>query len=453
MIFADALPRIKTFLRPARLTATTAALLTRLVAAFLYHPGRMSCAQAAEAIRAEARHRAQLARFLARCHWSKDWAVLTACADLLLRQEAQPGGRWLFVLDQTLCSHQGQKTENTFSCGNHSKRPNKSKRKQKKYAKRSCHCFVLGLLITPSGLRIPCCRCYYTKDYCQAQRLVYHKQTELAAQLIEHLAVPVGAAVVVLGDTAFEAKIIRTACQKRAFVWIVPINPERVLAGPRPRPKVKSLAEGLVAEHCEAVRLTPGQGVYAAQQRAARCRVGPQAKPHTYWVHPEQRAVHNVGDVLLVFSTKEQPRPGQAVRVQKVLMSNERSLSTADVVALYDLRWQIELFFKELKSTLGLAQYRCRRFRQVEGWVQACLVAFCYLEWYRAGQRARPGLTDKQRQWWQGQRCHGIAQAVTRQAQDHDLSRLLRWSGSPSGLKRLRQALRRALPPEYRQTG
>jgi hypothetical protein len=259
--------------------------------------------------------------------------------------------------------------------------------------------------------------------------------------------------VVVLGDTAFEAKGIRIACQKRSFVWIVPINPERVLAGDKPRPKVQSLAQGLSAEHFEAVRLFPGQGAYAAQQRAARCRVGPQAKPHTYWVHPEQRAVHNVGDVLLVFSTKEQPRAGQAVRVQKVLMSNGRSLRAADVVALYDVRWQIELFFKELKSTLGFAQYRFRRFRQVEGWVQACLVAFCYLEWYRALQRARPGLTDKQRQWWQGQRCHGIAHVVCRKAQDHDLSRLLRWSGTKSGLKRLRQALRRALPPECRQTG
>jgi hypothetical protein len=453
MIFADALPQIKAFLRPARLTATTVALLTRLLAAFLYHPGRMSCAQAADAIRAEARHRAQLTRFLARRHWSKDWAVLTACADLLLRQEAKRQGSWLFVLDQTLCSQQGQKTENTFSSGNHSKRPKKSNRKQKKYAKRSCHCFVMGLLITPAGLRIPCCRCYYTQDYCKAKGLVYRKQTELAAQLIEQVAVPAGAEVVVLGDTAFEAKVIRTACQARAFVWIVPINPERVLAGPKPRPKVKSLSAGLVAEHFEAVRLPPGQGAYAAQQRAARCRVGPRAKPHTYWVHPERRAVHNVGDVLLVYSTKEQPRAGQAVRVQKVLMSNGRTLRAAEVVVLYNLRWQIELFFKELKSTLGFAQYRFRRFAQVEGWVQACLVAFCYLEWYRAVQRARPALADKERQWWQWQRCHGIAQVVSRQAHDHDLGRLLRWSSSKSGLKRLRQALRQALPPEFRQTG
>ena len=40
------------------------------------------------------------------------------------------------------------------------------------------------------------------------------------------------------GDTAFDAEAVRTACEERKFSWIVPINPERVLAGAKPRPKV-----------------------------------------------------------------------------------------------------------------------------------------------------------------------------------------------------------------------
>src|SRR5262249_6959834 len=88
-----------------------------------------------------------------------------------------------------------------------------------------------------SGFRIPCCRCYYTEEYCRAHGKTYKKQTELAAQLIEELVVPPEASVVVLGDTAFEAKVIRQACGQRGWIWIVPINPERVLAGDSPRPK------------------------------------------------------------------------------------------------------------------------------------------------------------------------------------------------------------------------
>ena len=160
-----------------------------------------------------------------------------------------------------------------------------------------------------------------------------------------------------------------------------------------------------------------------------------------------------VGDVLLVFSTKEQPKPGQKVAVQKVLISNGVDLSAAEVVTLYDLRWQIELFFKELKSTLGFAQYRFRRFEAVEGWVQASLVTFCYLEWYRARQLRRPELSEPDKKGWRWQRSYGLSLAVMEKAQGEDLTRLLRWSGNKSGLKRLRQALRRAQPLEYRQMG
>ena len=452
MIFADALPQIKTFLKPACLAASTLDLLVRLIAAFCHHPGRMSADAAAKAVRSQARHRAQIARFLARCHWSKDWAVLDAVAGLLLEREARAAGPWAFLLDQTYVGQQGTKTQNTYHCGNRTRRPRKGRRYQtRKLAKRSGHAFVMGLLLTPSGFRIPCCRCYYTEAYCRERGLPYRKQTELAAELIHAVAVPPAARVVVLGDTAFEAKAIRAACAARGFSWVVPLNPERVLAGSKPRPKVKSLVSGLSAADFEAVRLIPGQGSYVAQRRAARCRVGPNSKARTFYVHPERRAVHNVGDVLLVFSTKEQPQPGREVAVQKVLMTDDVTRSAAEVVALYDLRWQIELFFKECKGTLGLHRYRFREFAKVEGWVQACLVAFVYLEWYRAEQLRRRDLPEKERRWWQGQRSYGVSGAVWQRAEEHDLGKLLRWSGTKAGLKRLRRALRLAQPPEMRR--
>ena len=182
---------------------------------------------------------------------------MTAVADLLLQAEANRGGTWLFILDQTYCGQQGQKAENTFSRANVRKRAKKGQRKNKKCAKRSCHGFVMGLLLTPSGLRIPCCRSYYTEAYCQAQRKAYRKQPQLAAELIRAVAVPAGARVVVVGDTAFEAQDIRDACAERQFPWVVPANPERVLAGPKPRPRVTSLAAGLSAQQFEAIRLVP----------------------------------------------------------------------------------------------------------------------------------------------------------------------------------------------------
>ena len=43
-------------------------------------------------------------------------------------------------------------------------------------------------------------------------------------------------------------------------------------------------------------------------------------------------------------------------RRRKDLLTNDLRLSLREVVELYSLRWQIELFFKELKSTLGFHQ-------------------------------------------------------------------------------------------------
>src|SRR5436309_15065554 len=101
MIFAASLPKIKTFLKPAHLSTATLALLVRLITAFCQHPGRMSADAAAQAVRSQKRHRAQIARFLARAHWSADWAVLNDVAALLLQRESRLDGLWVFILDQT----------------------------------------------------------------------------------------------------------------------------------------------------------------------------------------------------------------------------------------------------------------------------------------------------------------------------------------------------------------
>ena len=103
MIMDDALPGIKAFFKATSLKATAVLMLTRLVAAFTCHLGRMSATQAAGAIRSQSRHRAAMIRFLAQLRWSRDWQVLSAVANLLLQAENLRGGLWIFIVDQTYC--------------------------------------------------------------------------------------------------------------------------------------------------------------------------------------------------------------------------------------------------------------------------------------------------------------------------------------------------------------
>jgi hypothetical protein len=454
VIMQDSLPGLKRFLQPAGLNGRLSALVIRFVVAFVMHLGRMAAARAATAVRSEPRHRAQLCRVLGRKLLRRLSPAAVLRSQVLLL-ESRRSETFFFLVDQTLVSQQGDKSENTFSSGNRQRRPRKGRRYSKnRHARKRCHCFVKGLLITPSGIRIPFSKSYYTRDYCEAKGYVYHTQTELAAEMIVELPLPEGTSVVVLGDTAFEAKSIRQACAQRHYTWVVPLNPERVVAGPKgQRPKVRALVNELQADQLVPIRLHAGQGPYVAQRRVSPCRVGSKVKPRTYYVHLRRQAVHSVGEVQLVFTTRTKPTPGQPVEVQKILMTNDLGASARRLVEWYGLRWQIELFFKELKSTLGFHQYRFRQFERVEGWDELTQVTFLYLEWYRARQLQRRDLSEDRKKWWRWQRAHGLCMAVRQAAENADLEQIAQRLETPGGLRRLRRLLKNALPKEAKAAG
>ncbi len=55
-------------------------------------------------------------------------------------------------------------------------------------------------------------------------------RAKLPAQLIRNAQVPAGIELIVLGDTAFDAKCVRAACDERGYFWIVPVNANRVFS-------------------------------------------------------------------------------------------------------------------------------------------------------------------------------------------------------------------------------
>ena len=515
MIFADSLPAFKGFLGVAALPVHFAWRITAFAAAFALHTGDMSCSQAAAIIRQRQCHVATLTRFLAEVGHSPDLLVCFRSATLLLEAELAAPGEFLFLLDGTKRHSQGRYLENSYSCGNSKRTPRqqrqgKGKRKQYKSHPSRCHSFICGLLLTPGGLRLPCCRPYYTRQYCAQIDRPFYTDAELAAQMIRDLQLPAGARLVVVGDTAYDAQVIRDACAARDFLWVVPMNPERVLAGAAQtfqltaaalaalfeagvpawvlakleglrdkalsreelveglgkalsadewgrfgkqllkhakgkRRQVRALQEEMSERYFQPVRLSLEQGPHRQQRRLSVSRGGPGKHPtRTYWVHRRAADVHSVGMVVLLFSKKERPKPGAGQRADKVLMSNALEAGTEQLVAWYDLRWQIELFFKECKGVLGLDQYRVGKFVQVEGWVQLCLVTFCYLEWYRAKQLLRADLSREERQRWQRARAHDLCQLVRQRLEQEEVELMCSMMETPDGRRELAAALRAA---------
>lgn len=450
VIVANSVPGLKRWLAPLKLKDSTKLLVIRVVVAFLLHAGRMSCLRASGAIRCEVRHRAQLSRFLARPRWRK-LDINSALRQSLLDREST-NGQFLFIVDATLTSQSGKKTANTYSTGNRKRRPCKGRRYGKnKHAVKNCHSFTMGLLITPSGVRIPFGRPYHTREYCEKKGLVHRTTAEAAADLIRELPLPEEAQVIVLGDTAYDAQALHDVCSDRKYSWIVPCNPERVLAGPKgQRPKVRSLLKDWSTWSRQTHRLAPGQGKYVVYRRLSPHRIGPKAKSRTYDVHEERQQVNSVGEVRLVFSTTKMNLKTATPDDVKILMTNDLRLSVRDVIELYSLRWQIELFFKELKSTLGFHQYQFQNFEPVEGWMELTLTTFLYLETYRVQQLSRRGLSDEEKRWWCHQRTYGLCQAVRLASEQGELEYIAKCLETPGGLRKLKCVIRESFTKEYR---
>lgn len=452
IIIRDSARSLKRFLSHTDLSDFAEAMVVKMVLAFVLHSGRMSCSQAAGSVASETIHRGQLTRFLARPRWQKSDFNDPLRKRLLMLESRR--GEFLFLVDATLVSQAGQKTQNAYSTGNRKRRPRKGRRYgKKKIVRKRCHSFTFGLLITPSGYRIPFQIPHYTEEYCQEYGIPHRTTAEAAADMIRSLPLPRTAQVIVLGDTAYDASVVREACDECGYPWIFPVNVNRVYEGPRGnRPQVRSRLKDWTKLSLRKVRLQASTGKYAEYRRLSRHRVGPKLKHRVYHAYSEKCDVHNVGRVRLVFSTTNPKLKKATCDDVKILMTNAMGRSLRDIIELYSLRWQIELFFKELKSTLGFAHYSFQQFSAVRAWVETAITTVLFLEHLRATRLADRRLTQEQRAWWKLQRTHGLCQAFRQECQANELKYLSERLKTSGGIKKLKRLLTEAVPVEYRAT-
>ncbi len=150
IIVSHSAQSLKRFLARSILGDFARLMVIRMVLAFILHRGRMSCSAAAGAIASAPIHRGQLTRFLARPRWQKE--DFNSFGRLALLQMDTGKGKFVFLIDATLFSQAGKKTQNTYSTGNRTRRPKKGRRyNNKKVRRKNVHSFTFGLLITPSG--------------------------------------------------------------------------------------------------------------------------------------------------------------------------------------------------------------------------------------------------------------------------------------------------------------
>ncbi len=450
IIVSESAASLKGFIAKTGLNELARTMLLRVVLAFIMHRGRMTCSAAAGSIAADSIHRGELTRFMARPRWQQH-DFNEPLMKLLLARESKRG-KFIFIIDATLVSQSGKKTKNTYSTGNRGRNSAKGRRyNKKKVVYKKVHSFTFGILITPSGIRIPMQIPHYTKEYCLEHGIEHSTTAEAAAQMIRSLPLPENAEVIVLGDTAYDAKVVREACDEKGYTWIFPANPERVYEGPKgDRPKLRSRLKDWTSLSLKTIRLRASTGKYASYRRLSKWRVGPKMKSRAYYAYQEKLEVRSVGSVQLVFSTMKSDLKRATPDDVKILMTNAVDLSLSEVIELYSLRWQIELFFKELKSTLGFAQYSFQDFRAVKAWVEMAITTVLFLEYERIKHIQDRRLSKEARRWWEAQRLHGLCHAYRQECTGSELKYLADRLKTSGGVQKLKRVLAAALPTEFR---
>ena len=311
------------------------------------------------------------------------------------------------------------------------------------------HTFLLGLLILPCGLRLPLPRkSWCTKAYAKRQKQKYKSQVELAAESLTwlHSLLPDQAPVVVLADSLFDGQRLFALCRHLDYTFITKLKSNRTFAdapGTRVVAHGKSLAEAQFRRH----RLCRGTEATAAYRRQ------PPRKPRAhekrvYNCYSEVRQVSTIGEVRVVYSWKTPtftPKPNYERRQFATLVTNNRQLSARQIVEYYELRWQIEVFFRELKGQLGLQDYQGTQFASYERYVTLVLLGYMVLEYQRLRGLKGQAPTEEPHGGWATARTAVLLKEVRREAVRADLRWISARLDTRSGRRQLRKALQRVV--------
>src|SRR5579862_995419 len=225
-------PAVKSFFQPVvcGLSKPIRRALPVMVLAFLLAPHRRCLKTVAGMVLGHREHVATISRRLRNRRWkTHDW--YTALYEDLWsdtnRWERKLAGKkkrqWMLVIDTTYHGTMSECMENLICF---SRYPDSRKRAT------ANHAFVMGLLLTDKGGRLPLPRkSYYTKSYCQKKRRRYRSLNDLAAAMIRDVAVPDDVEMTVVYDSAFDAKQVHQAGRQRGFREVFPLDPNRNLSG------------------------------------------------------------------------------------------------------------------------------------------------------------------------------------------------------------------------------
>jgi hypothetical protein len=309
------------------------------------------------------------------------------------------------------------------------------------------HCFLMGILVTHDGIIIPLPRytCYPKKSGSGLPgRPSKATQQDLAVQMLKDLLklLPKCIQLVVVADEYFEGRKLTRLAKRRGLVFIAPVDTNRCYADDdRPDKSngrnIHDRGLRLALKTFSELDLVRGTEDTASYRRYSKRTTGPKDY-RTYYVRHEARTVAGLGNVGVVFSWKSpvhEPKKNFDEMTFKILVCSDPSWSGEEVVEWYELRWQVEVFFRILKQDLGLGDYVGQDLRAFERHVDTVLLSFLYLEMRRLDILESPYVKRKTQEKAARARVFGMQELVRAEA-NLELWELIRKAGESDYAKR-----------------
>lgn len=446
-------PRMESFCGRFRgmLSEARRAALSRLLSGFLLVRGRRTQSALGREVLLERRAPSSVSRRMRRvCFRTRDM-VRAEMKRQLARELERAGGKketWFLSLDGVFIKRGADaKVENAVQY--------RKKKRGKKGRSTKAHAFVMGTVITPSGARIPLPRrSYYTKEYVRRENrrrklgrkkgkpLVFKTQPDLACLLVKELDLPENVRLVVVADEYFEGKKLTSLCRKKGYVFIAPVDSTRTFESGR---TLQGRGRALARSAYRELILRRGEEDTASHRRHSSGSAGEKGR-RVYRYHCERRAVAGIGEAAVVYSWKrKRDRSGRLKKGEtfKVLACSDPTVTGEEIIEYFEMRWPIEVFFRDTKQELGLGDYRGTDFSACERHVDLVLLGFMFLEEMRRDEMERTPSPVKRREI-AGLGVKGLKARFEREAETAAVSYFIGLADSKEGrhhIKRLLPAL------------
>jgi SRSO17 transposase len=291
------------------------ALVVNLRAAKLLHLSNLAPA---------AGHRTRHGAFCSQGTWDAPTLLHDTARHLLGGMKPQAGETLYLILDDNRIAKRGRKMDHLSKIWDH---------KQQRFVHGH---IVLVCAICFRGVVLPWCIELWKPKGHSGPR--YRKLTDMAAAMIRDFAAPAGLKVRVLFDAFYLCPAVTKACVAKGFFFFSVAQRSRnfTTANGKKR-KIARLMPGLIRHQGKTVRMKRSRGRQATLRIAA-----------------VDGQLSRIGKVRMLISK----RPRGPWKKTIAIVTNQTGLRPRQIVAIYEMRWLIEVLFKELHQDLGLGDYQ-----------------------------------------------------------------------------------------------